>query len=162
MTEAPSIKEAWQSVAKRYLDDITDDLPPEVKAPTHDELGDALLAALATFQPDGERREAIARLATRFWSIHPKEIQDMGLTREQFYVREMTNLLASGLVQNEAGIRADEREKLRNRLDSHLNDFLCGMKEGWDDSVSGFNDAWDVVRKVFDAAAIRSARDGGE
>jgi hypothetical protein len=37
---------------------------------------------------------AIAALAKRFWSIHPKEIQDLGITREQFYEREMLSLLA--------------------------------------------------------------------
>jgi len=38
---------------------------------------------------------AIAALAKRFWSIHPKEIQDMGITREQFYEREMLALFAT-------------------------------------------------------------------
>jgi hypothetical protein len=39
--------------------------------------------------------DAIAALAKRFWSIHPKEIQDMGITREQFYEREMRALFAT-------------------------------------------------------------------
>lgn len=43
---------------------------------------------------------AIAALAKRFWSIHPKEIQDLGITREQFYEREMRALFAA-LVPNE-------------------------------------------------------------
>jgi hypothetical protein len=38
---------------------------------------------------------AVAALAKRFWSIHPKEIQGMGITREQFYEREMLSLLAT-------------------------------------------------------------------
>ena len=38
---------------------------------------------------------AIAALAKRFWSIHPKEIQDLGITREQFYEREMLALFAT-------------------------------------------------------------------
>lgn len=38
---------------------------------------------------------AIAALAKRFWSIHPKEVQDLGLTREQFYEREMLALFAT-------------------------------------------------------------------
>ena len=36
--------------------------------------------------------DAIAALANRFWSIHPREIQDLGITREQFYEREMRAL----------------------------------------------------------------------
>jgi hypothetical protein len=44
-------------------------------------------------QPD---REAIARLAERFWRVHPKELQDAGITRQQFYEREMLALIASG------------------------------------------------------------------
>jgi len=43
---------------------------------------------------------AIAALAKRFWSIHPKEIQDLGITREQFYEQEMRALFAA-LVPNE-------------------------------------------------------------
>jgi hypothetical protein len=41
-------------------------------------------------------REAIARLAERFWRVHPKELQDAGITRQQFYEREMLALIASG------------------------------------------------------------------
>jgi hypothetical protein len=49
---------------------------------------------------------AIAALAKRFWSIHPKEIQDMGITREQFYEREMIDMLA-GLSAGIAGLTPD-------------------------------------------------------
>jgi len=37
---------------------------------------------------------AIAALAERFWRVHPKEIQDLGITRQQFYEREMKSLFA--------------------------------------------------------------------
>ena len=44
---------------------------------------------------------------------------------------------------------------LKNRTDSRLNDYLCEMKPGYDDSIVGFNEAWDIVRKVFtDATAV--------
>jgi hypothetical protein len=39
---------------------------------------------------------------------------------------------------------------LRDRLNGCLNDHLCGMKEGYDDSIVGFNEAWEVMRKTFD------------
>lgn len=39
--------------------------------------------------------------------------------------------------------------RLKDRIDSNLNDYLCEMKEGHDDSIVGFNEAWDIVRKAF-------------
>lgn len=35
----------------------------------------------------------IAALAHKFWSIHPSSLDDMGLTREQFYAQEMSKLI---------------------------------------------------------------------
>lgn len=52
----------------------------------------------------------------------------------------------------------DELQTLRNRLSSRLNDHLCGMKPDYDDSIAGFNEAWDVMRKVFDDEAARMAQ----
>jgi len=43
----------------------------------------------------GQMSNAIAALANRFWRIHPKEIQDLGITREQFYEREMRALFTT-------------------------------------------------------------------
>jgi hypothetical protein len=52
----------------------------------------------------------------------------------------------------------EERERcardLKDRIDTRLNACLCEMKEGYDDSIVGFNEAWDIVREIF-AAAIR-------
>jgi CRISPR/Cas system-associated protein Cas10 (large subunit of type III CRISPR-Cas system) len=42
---------------------------------------------------------------------------------------------------------------LRNRMTSALDSRLCEMRPNEDDSISGFNDAWDVVRSIFDADA---------
>jgi len=39
--------------------------------------------------------DAIAALAKRFWNIHPREIQDLGITREQFYEQEMRVVFAT-------------------------------------------------------------------
>lgn len=45
---------------------------------------------------------------------------------------------------------------LKDRISTRLNDYLCEMKPGYDDSIVGFNEAWDIVRKAFDdAAALR-------
>lgn len=35
-------------------------------------------------------------------------------------------------------------------LGTRLNNRLCEMKEGYDDSIVGFNEAWDIVRKYMD------------
>lgn len=40
-------------------------------------------------------------------------------------------------------------ERLFRRIDYRMNDGLCGMKPNYDDSITGFNEAWDVMRKTF-------------
>jgi hypothetical protein len=40
-------------------------------------------------------------------------------------------------------------EVLKRRVDIRLNNYLCDMKPGYDDSITGFNEAWDVIREVF-------------
>ena len=67
-------------------------------------------SALASIQGE-DAVERVKALAHRFWSIHPSTIAAMNLTREEFYAREMMALLATGLVPDEAAVRADEREK---------------------------------------------------
>jgi hypothetical protein len=39
---------------------------------------------------------------------------------------------------------------LREKVFARLNNYLCDMKPDYDDSITGFNEAWDVVRKAFD------------
>lgn len=34
-------------------------------------------------------------------------------------------------------------------IDTRLNNALCDMKQGEDDSIVGFNEAWDIVRRTF-------------
>jgi len=41
-------------------------------------------------------------------------------------------------------------KRAKASLDIRLNDHLCKMKEGHDDSVVGFNEAWSVVHAFFD------------
>lgn len=42
-----------------------------------------------------------------------------------------------------------ELEALKSSLDTRLNDILCEMKPDYDDSIVGFNEAWDAMRKFF-------------
>lgn len=43
------------------------------------------------------------------------------------------------------------QQRLKNTIDIRLNNCLCEMKEGYDDSIVGFNEAWDIVRGAFSA-----------
>lgn len=38
---------------------------------------------------------------------------------------------------------------IESALSDALNAHLCEMKPGYDDSIVGFNEAWDVMRKVL-------------
>jgi hypothetical protein len=42
-----------------------------------------------------------------------------------------------------------ELERIKNRIDACLNDYLCEMRPGYDDSITGFNEAWDIVRLIL-------------
>lgn len=65
---------------------------------------------------------------------------------------------AAALAENEAlNLR-----KLKDKIDYRLNDYLCEMKPDYDDSITGFNEAWDIVRKAFgDALASSIEATGG-
>lgn len=43
-------------------------------------------------------------------------------------------------------------ERIKEQIDLRLNNALVEMEEGWDDSIVGFNAAWDIVRGIFDEA----------
>ena len=53
-------------------------------------------------------------------------------------------------------------ERLKDSIDYRLNEHLCGMKEGWDDSVVGFNEAWDIVREFFKRRIAAAHPQGGK
>ncbi len=42
-----------------------------------------------------------------------------------------------------------ELQRLKDRIDTIFNSVLCDMKPGWDDSVEGFNKAWDIARDIL-------------
>jgi len=43
-----------------------------------------------------------------------------------------------------------ELRTLKVELSDRLNNYLIEMKPGYDDSITGFNEAWDVMGKFFD------------
>ena len=53
--------------------------------------------------------------------------------------------------------------KLKDKINYRLNNYLCDMKPNYDDSITGFNEAWDVVRAILkeeSSAAWREAEKG--
>lgn len=46
-------------------------------------------------------------------------------------------------------MRAELIEKLKRKIDYRMNEALCEMKPDFDDSITGFNDAWKIVDGAF-------------
>ncbi len=40
-------------------------------------------------------------------------------------------------------------QKIKDRIDARLNNYLCEMKPNYDDSITGYNEAWDIVRDIL-------------
>ena len=73
-----------------------------------------------------------------------KAAPPLGLTAEEMREDFGTKLAAARIAAKDA-VR-----DLRNRISTRLNNHLCEMQEGMDDSIVGFNEAWDIVRAAFD------------
>ncbi len=50
---------------------------------------------------------------------------------------------------------------LKDRIDYRLNDYLCEMKPNYDDSITGFNEAWDIMREIFKETFANAASNTG-
>lgn len=48
-------------------------------------------------------------------------------------------------------------DRIKRRTDTRLNDYLCEMKPNYDDSITGFNEAWDIVRAILKEEIEREA-----
>lgn len=71
-------------------------------------------------------------------------------------LRAETEALRKELAETKAALPAALElalELFKERLDLRLNNVLCEMKKGYDDSIVGFNKAWDVMRKLFEETA---------
>lgn len=51
-----------------------------------------------------------------------------------------------------------ELRNLKVSISNRLNNILCEMKPGYDDSITGFNEAWDAVGKLLDEKIERAER----
>lgn len=47
---------------------------------------------------------------------------------------------------------ADVLRRLAARMSTRLNNHLCEMQEGYDDSVVGFNEAWEIASATIKEA----------
>jgi hypothetical protein len=162
MTQAPSIKEALEdliSLCERKL-------YPQPDKPNSDWMRvQAAKAALATLQPSGERREAIARI------LEPQAWAALGIgdtlaykNRRTSSLRKADQILASGLVHDEAGIRRDEREKCAKICDALGDEIMERAEEAHENEEYDEYESLECAATEYSraASAIRSARDGGE
>lgn len=46
--------------------------------------------------------------------------------------------------------RYSRSRQIKDKISTRLNNHLCEMKPDYDDSIVGFNEAWDIVRKTFE------------
>jgi hypothetical protein len=51
-----------------------------------------------------------------------------------------------------------ELRNLKIALSERLNGHLVEMRPGFDDSITGFNEAWDVMGKFFDDRIAKAKR----
>lgn len=48
-----------------------------------------------------------------------------------------------------AASQESDLSRIKSRIETRFNSHLCEMREGYDDSIVGFNEAWDIMREVF-------------
>lgn len=161
MTQAPSIKEALERLIGsseaflRYFNPFN--LASDKENQWHSVNEDIARAksVLATLQPSGERREAIARI------IEDNIEVDIDFELADFKVNgkpAADKIIASGLVQDEAAIRADEREKCAKEIDARAEEIALKQREQNPLGTSYLREAKNYREA---SAAIRFARDGG-
>lgn len=68
----------------------------------------------------------------------------------------------SATIEAEASARREAIEDIKRRLDFRLNEHLVEMREGFDDSIVGFNEAWDVMRELFERAIAAPETDSAD
>lgn len=90
-----------------------------------------------------ELDEVIGKLSSAALQLSPKD--------DQIIADHVRDSVAMLLKHRHCLRVAQEKEikRLKERIDNRLNNVLCDMKEDYDDSIVGFNEAWDNVRKIF-------------
>lgn len=57
---------------------------------------------------------------------------------------------------------AADLQRLKDRIYARMDNYLCEMQPDYDDSITGFYEAWDVVRKLFDELLSAAPAAGAE
>ena len=50
-------------------------------------------------------------------------------------------------------------KRVFDKISTRLNNVLCEMKPNYDDSIVGFNEAWDIMRAVFNGELAKEMPD---
>jgi len=101
----------------------------------------------------GEREEALSLIVEmREYHADMVELDGGGEARCWAMYREAADTIERLLSASKA--EGEMLKRAKASLDIRLNDHLCEMKEGYDDSIVGFNEAWDVVRAFFDERLV--------
>ena len=118
-------------------------------------------AEIARLRADCERYRDLAGEQQTKWATRCVTAEDevARLRAELAVIKALHDTsLASCDTWKEAAHRgAEEIARLKNSIDTRLNDWLCEMKPDYDDSIVGFNEAWDIVRKAFKEFETRAA-----
>ena len=125
--------------------------PPEAIA------GPSLLRPAEAIAPAGPEQaslyDSVARALfgprNHVWDKRWAELHESGLKFQSWTGSEPTE--GKGFYRAQAGIAINEAlSTLRRRLSDRLNNHLADMQPGYDDSITGFNEAWDIARRLLD------------
>lgn len=88
-------------------------------------------------------------------SLRGKELRGWSYTNDA--ERRQKMLAAREYIEGWCDGREAKAKHLKECIDASLGNALCEMKEGYDDSIVGFNEAWDIAREAFAEEAERSS-----
>jgi predicted DNA-binding transcriptional regulator YafY len=91
------------------------------------------------------------RYGSNVWHPEPQYLLSAyDLERDDFRIFAVLNIHAWSLTKPER--EPITIEQLRHSISARLEAHLAEMKPEYDDSIVGFNEAWDIVRKAFSEA----------
>ena len=149
-----SIKEALERIKRTALDAKPEDVP---KALAH--IVRLCIDADRTTVESGDARERIARIIASFdWPIASKDERERWIEENwQRHIPLADAILASGLVPNDAAIRADERERCAKIADCMADEYdATSFTSTNADQVAALRSKEQAAHEI--AAAIRAGR----
>lgn len=147
MERSIAIREGWatQGIGKKRDLEIAEAVLADLRAQQHiDPILERMRKDRAENADITARHLVEEHIRIFGWVPHPDKIKDA---------------IAAAITETRYAGAEQMRERLKTRIDTRLNDCLCEMKPDYDDSIVGFNEAWDIVRAIFKdeaEAAIRA------